>query len=93
MQEERAPRVKNRLPANVQITAEQLLREANERQDPQLQPSRQRLQDFEELNEFQGRKRREFEERIRMLRIDVSLSSLASFFLTNRAAQNVGYLR
>ncbi|TIB37152.1 hypothetical protein E3P86_02294 [Wallemia ichthyophaga] len=71
MQEERAPRVKNRLPANVQITAEQLLREANERQDPQLQPSRQRLQDFEELNEFQGRKRREFEERIRMLRIDL----------------------
>ena len=84
MQEERAPRVKNRLPATVQITAEQLLREANDRQDPKIQPARQRLQDFEELNEFQGRKRREFEERIRMLRIDVCSLFILLQTLNNR---------
>lgn len=84
MQEERAPRVKNRLPATVQITAEQLLREANDRQDPKIQPARQRLQDFEELNEFQGRKRREFEERIRMLRIDVCFLFILLQTLNNR---------
>lgn len=71
MDDGRAPRVKNRLPASVQITAEQLLREAHERQEPKLEAPKQRLQDYEELSEFQSRKRREFEERIRMLRIDM----------------------
>jgi crooked neck len=66
--ENRAPRVKNRASAAVQITAEQLLREAQERQDTSFKAPRQRVEDFEELHEYRGRKRKEFEERIRRTR-------------------------
>ncbi|QRW25632.1 pre-mRNA-splicing factor CLF1 [Rhizoctonia solani] len=66
--ENRAPRVKNRAPAAVQITAEQLLREAQERQESAFKAPRQRVEDFEELHEYRGRKRKEFEERIRRTR-------------------------
>ncbi|KAF7763681.1 hypothetical protein Agabi119p4_8218 [Agaricus bisporus var. burnettii] len=68
MQDGRAPRVKNRAPAAVQITAEQILREAQERQEPTFRAPKQRVEDFEELSEYQGRKRKEFEERIRRTR-------------------------
>ncbi|EJD55187.1 pre-mRNA-splicing factor CLF1 [Auricularia subglabra TFB-10046 SS5] len=68
MQDGRAPRVKNRAPAAIQITAEQLLREAQERQEPQFRAPKQRVEDFEELHEYRGRKRREFEERVRRTR-------------------------
>lgn len=51
-----------------QITAEQLLREAQERQEAPVEAPRQRIQDLEELKEFQGRKRTEFEGRIRYSR-------------------------
>ncbi|KIM75925.1 hypothetical protein PILCRDRAFT_98807 [Piloderma croceum F 1598] len=68
MQDGRAPRIKNRAPAVVQITAEQLLREAQERQETAFRAPKQRVEDFEELNEYRGRKRKEFEERIRRTR-------------------------
>ncbi|WWC72621.1 pre-mRNA-splicing factor CLF1 [Kwoniella pini CBS 10737] len=68
---DRAPRVKNRAAAAVQITAEQLLREAQERQEPSIQAPKQRVQDLEELSEFQGRKRTEFEGRIRYSRDNI----------------------
>ncbi|KAH9996339.1 pre-mRNA-splicing factor CLF1 [Russula vinacea] len=68
MQEGRVPRVKNRAAAAIQITAEQLLREAQERQESQFRAPRQRVEDFEELHEYRGRKRKEFEERIRRTR-------------------------
>lgn len=68
MQDGRAPRIKNRAPAAVQITAEQLLREAQERQDGSFRAPRQRVEDYEELHEYRGRKRKEFEERIRRTR-------------------------
>ncbi|EIN14434.1 protein prenylyltransferase [Punctularia strigosozonata HHB-11173 SS5] len=68
MQDGRAPRVKNRAPAAIQITAEQLLREAQERQESQFRAPKQRVEDFEELHEYRGRKRKEFEERIRRTR-------------------------
>ncbi|TDL16887.1 protein prenylyltransferase [Rickenella mellea] len=68
MQDGRAPRVKNRAPAAVQITAEQLLREAQERQETAFRAPKQRVEDFEELHEYRGRKRKEFEERIRRTR-------------------------
>jgi crooked neck len=61
----REPRVKNRAPAAVQITAEQILREAHDRQEQPVQAPKQRIQDLEELQEYQGRKRNEFESRIR----------------------------
>jgi hypothetical protein len=75
----------------LQITAEQLLREvfittrrdihilnllqAQERQDGTYKAPRQRVEDFEELNEYRGRKRREFEEKIRRTRGNVCLNT------------------
>src|SRR4051794_4479375 len=56
------PRVKNKAAAPIQISAEQLLREAVDRQDDKLKAPTQRFADLEELHEFQGRKRKEFED-------------------------------
>lgn len=58
--------------APIQITAEQLLREAQERSEAPHTAPRQRVEDFEELNEFRGRKRREFEEVIRRTRSNIA---------------------
>ena len=66
------PRVKNKQAAPVQISAEQLLREAVDRQDPGLQAPTQRFADLEELHEFQGRKRKEFEDYVRRNRINMN---------------------
>ena len=63
------PRVKNKAAAPVQISAEQLLREAVDRQDVALQTPTQRFEDLEELKEYQGRKRREFEDYVRRNRV------------------------
>ncbi|GBE80504.1 Pre-mRNA-splicing factor CLF1 [Sparassis crispa] len=65
MQDGRAPRIKNCAPAAFQVTAEQLLRDAQERQESQFRSPRQRVEDVEELHEYRGRKREEFEKRIR----------------------------
>ncbi|CAK7564056.1 MAG: NineTeen Complex (NTC) component [Sporothrix epigloea] len=62
------PRVKNKAAAPVQISAEQLLREAVDRQELPLQAPTTRFEDLEELHEYQGRKRREFENYVRRSR-------------------------
>lgn len=67
-----APRIKNRAPAPVQISAEQILREAHERQEEPIAKTKTRIEDFEELSEYRGRKRKEFEETIRRNRNNVS---------------------
>ena len=66
------PRVKNKQPAPIQISAEQLLREAVDRQEPALQAPAQRIADHEELREFQGRKRREFEAYVQRNRLNAN---------------------
>src|ERR1700761_3350348 len=66
------PRVKNKAAAPIQISAEQLLREAVDRQEPALQAPTTRFSDLEELHEFQGRKRKEHEDRIRRNRLNLS---------------------
>ncbi|KAI9778767.1 MAG: NineTeen Complex (NTC) component [Peltula sp. TS41687] len=66
------PRVKNKQASAVQITAEQLLREAVDRQEPGLQAPTQRFADLEELHEYQGRKRKEFEDYVRRNRINMN---------------------
>eukprot|EP00038_Savillea_parva_P008450 m.177048 g.177048 ORF g.177048 m.177048 type:complete len:774 (+) comp14276_c0_seq1:253-2574(+) len=59
-------RVKNKSAANVQITAEQLLREAQERQLEAVAPTpRQNLTDPEEIAEFRMKQRQHFEDAIR----------------------------
>lgn len=65
------PRVKNKAAAPIQISAEQLLREAVDRQEEGVQAPTQRFADLEELHEFQGRKRKEFEDYVRRNRLDM----------------------
>jgi crooked neck len=50
--------VKNKAPAPVQITAEQLLREAKEHQDKPSAPPTQHIRDHQELEEYRYRKRK-----------------------------------
>jgi crooked neck len=66
------PRVKNKAAASIQITAEQLLREAVDRQDEKLKTPTQIFADLEELHEFQGRKRKEFEAYCQRNRINMN---------------------
>lgn len=66
------PKVKNKAAAPVQISAEQLLREAVDRQEVKIQAPTQRFADLEELHEFQGRKRREFEDYVRRNRVNLN---------------------
>ncbi|KFA63701.1 hypothetical protein S40285_08787, partial [Stachybotrys chlorohalonatus IBT 40285] len=66
------PRVKNKAAAPIQISAEQLLREAVDRQEVPLQAPTQRFADLEELHEYQGRKRKEFEDYVRRNRINLN---------------------
>lgn len=68
----RAPRIKNRAPAPIQISAEQLLREANDGQEAPTKITKTKVEDYEELEEYRGRKRKEFEEEIRKTRGNVS---------------------
>ena len=51
-------RVKNRQPAPVQITAEQILQEAWDRREPEYVPPKQRIHDVDELKDYQMRKRK-----------------------------------
>ncbi|KID86292.1 cell cycle control protein [Metarhizium guizhouense ARSEF 977] len=65
------PRVKNKAAAPVQISAEQLLREAVDRQEVGIQAPTQKFSDLEELHEYQGRKRKDFEDYVRRNRINL----------------------
>ncbi|XP_074056891.1 crooked neck-like protein 1 [Macrotis lagotis] len=66
-------KVKNKGPAEVQITAEQLLREAKERELEFLRPPpQQKITDEEELNDYKLMKRKTFEENIRKNRTVIS---------------------
>ncbi|XP_059714589.1 crooked neck-like protein 1 [Haemorhous mexicanus] len=69
----RVAKVKNKAPAEVQITAEQLLREAKERELELLPPPlQQKITDVEELNDYKLRKRKTFEDNIRKNRTVIS---------------------
>ncbi|KAK5987640.1 Pre-mRNA-splicing factor clf1 [Cladobotryum mycophilum] len=66
------PKVKNKGAAPIQISAEQLLREAVDRQEVSIQAPAQRFADLEELHEYQGRKRKGFEDYVRRNRMKLS---------------------
>jgi hypothetical protein len=57
--------VKNRAPAAIQITAEQLLLEAQSRIPQKSEAPKQVIASVDELDEFRMRKRKEFEDAIR----------------------------
>lgn len=66
-------KVKNKAPAEIQITAEQLLREAKERDLEILPPPpKQKISDPDELADYQHRKRRAFEDSLRKNRTVIS---------------------
>ncbi|KAG9509231.1 Crooked neck-like protein 1, partial [Fragariocoptes setiger] len=66
-------KVKNKAPALVQITAEQLLREAKERElEVVPPPPKQKISDQDELDDYRLRKRKFFEDNIRKNRMTVS---------------------
>ncbi|EYC42379.1 hypothetical protein Y032_0533g3052 [Ancylostoma ceylanicum] len=69
----KAAKVKNKAPAQLQITAEQLLREAKERELELIPlPPKTKITDPDELAEFQRRKRKEFEDGIRKNRMQIA---------------------
>ena len=66
-------KVKNKAPAEIQITAEQLLREAKERELEIVPPApKQKISDPDELADYQLRKRKAFEDNIRKNRLALS---------------------
>ncbi|KAL6530874.1 Crooked neck-like protein 1 [Orobanche gracilis] len=69
----RPTRVKNKTPASVQITAEQILREARERQEAEIRPTKLKITDSTELEDYRLRKRKEFEDLIRRVRWNKSV--------------------
>lgn len=65
--------VKNKAPAAVQITAEQLMREAKERElEVVAPPPKQKISDPTELADYKLRKRKEFEDNLRKNRMNIS---------------------
>ncbi|KAG9132889.1 hypothetical protein Leryth_014832 [Lithospermum erythrorhizon] len=69
----RPTRVKNKTPAPIQITAEQILREARERQESEIRPPKQKITDPTELADYRLRKRKEYEDLIRRVRWNKSV--------------------
>eukprot|EP01006_Ploeotia_vitrea_P032253 TRINITY_DN64517_c0_g1_i1.p2 TRINITY_DN64517_c0_g1~~TRINITY_DN64517_c0_g1_i1.p2 ORF type:complete len:823 (-),score=490.96 TRINITY_DN64517_c0_g1_i1:636-3104(-) len=68
-------KVKNRAAAPVQVSAEQILREAWERKEVGggvAEAPVQKIRDVEELEEYRLKKRKEFEDKLRMYRYQVS---------------------
>ncbi|KII66200.1 Crooked neck-like protein 1 [Thelohanellus kitauei] len=64
-------KIKNKAPATVQITAEQLLREARERQFERLPPApKQKVIDGEEMDSLKLKKRKEYEDNIKKNRLN-----------------------
>ncbi|KAJ1655551.1 NineTeen Complex (NTC) component [Dispira simplex] len=66
-----APLIRNKNPAAIQITAEQLLREAHDRQEAPIQVPEQTITDEDELQEYRLRKRQDFENQLRRNRLNV----------------------
>ncbi|XP_057743125.1 uncharacterized protein LOC130961324 [Arachis stenosperma] len=69
----RPTRVKNKTPAPIQITAEQILREARERQEAEIRPPKQKIAGATELGEYRLRKRKEFEDLIRRVKRNIGV--------------------
>jgi crooked neck len=67
----KAAMVRNKTPNPQQVTAEQLLREAVDRQEEDAKPPKQRIADEDELQMYKVRKRKEFEDDIRRQRQNV----------------------
>ncbi|KAL2927792.1 Crooked neck-like protein 1 [Bienertia sinuspersici] len=65
--------VKNKIPAPIQSTAEQILCEARECQESEIRPPKQNIADSAELADYRLRKRKEFEDLVCRVRWNVSV--------------------
>eukprot|EP00808_Paulinella_micropora_P006480 g12364.t1 len=65
--------VKNKAPANVQITAEQILRESEVFREATFKQPNQRIESQEELDSYRVKKRKEFEDSIRRSRENIAV--------------------
>lgn len=61
---------RNKAPAELQITAEQILHESYERKESPVKAPNYKIEDLEELHEFQRRKRTEYENYVRRNRLN-----------------------
>ena len=68
----RIPRVRNKAANEIQISAEQLLREALANQIDDIRPPRVQINDDEELEDYMHRKRAEYENVIRKQRYHIN---------------------
>ncbi|KAM3716772.1 Crooked neck-like protein [Dirofilaria immitis] len=85
----KAAKVKNKAPAALQITAEQLLREAKERDlEIVAPPPKTKISDPEELAEYQRKRRHEFEDNIRKNR-----SQIANWVKYAKWEENIGEMQ
>ncbi|VBB25931.1 unnamed protein product [Acanthocheilonema viteae] len=85
----KAAKVKNKAPAALQITAEQLLREAKERDlEIVAPPPKTKISDPEELAEYQRKRRKEFEDNIRKNR-----SQIANWVKYAKWEENIGEMQ
>ena len=64
---------KNSAPSNIQITAEQIIKEAQAHRTDDIKIPLQRINDQEELDEYKLQKRREFEDNIRKQRYNINI--------------------
>ncbi|KAL3695282.1 hypothetical protein R1sor_009358 [Riccia sorocarpa] len=69
----RSTRVQNKTPATVQITAEQILREARVQQEAEIRAHKEKFTDAEELSEYRLLKRKGFEDHIRAVTSNISV--------------------
>ncbi|KAK2964254.1 putative Pre-mRNA-splicing factor clf1 [Blattamonas nauphoetae] len=80
LEKNRGNKVLNKTPAPVQVTAEQLLIKTRERQEKQFVAPKQTIEDQEELLEYQTRRRKEFEDRVRAKRFKIGVWLLYAKF-------------
>lgn len=67
------PPIKNKEAAVVQITADQILKDAEIHRPIALRPPVQRIMDEKELHVYKQEKRREFEDKLRRQRYNLSV--------------------
>ncbi|VDK46769.1 unnamed protein product [Anisakis simplex] len=85
----KAAKVKNKAPAALQITAEQLVREAKERDlEIVAPPPKTKISDPEELAEYQRKRRKEFEDNIRKNR-----NQIANWVKYAKWEENIGEMQ
>ncbi|KAA6390201.1 MAG: putative Pre-mRNA-splicing factor clf1, partial [Streblomastix strix] len=73
LDKKKGSQVQNKTPAPIQITAEQLIVKTKERQERDVAPPKQTMLDEDELLEYRVRRRKEFEDKVRLKRFKIGM--------------------